>query len=122
MSQSSFLDLHEGMSVCFVSDPIGYVAGLHLPSNITVKNHTDGLLDRIQYFVTTLYELDLELPQLKGHIKPETGRLWVCWPSPESGAETDLDEGKIKQVLAKNDMTGVQVAEVDDLWMGMECR
>jgi|GEM_PF-4364822 len=113
--------LHAGMVTCFVQPPIGYVAKLHIPPNVTVQPNCDGLLDLICYFVTSLYDLDVNVSSLKGHLKPE-GRLWICWPNAESGAETDLDDGKIQQVLGKNTMERIRLTPVDDVWMGMECK
>ncbi|MDB4978854.1 MAG: hypothetical protein JWM56_1040 [Candidatus Peribacteria bacterium] len=98
---------------------MGYVAGLHLPDRVAVVSQLNADVDVIQFFVTSLYELDMHFPHLMHHVKKD-GCMWISWPTKESGFDSDLNESVIRQVGNKNDCMDAQISIIDDTWLGMK--
>lgn len=107
------LGIKDGVAVCIVKAPAGYLASLG------VKNARKGPYGFVQLFSRSIKELEMFFPVLKKRMQPD-GMLWISWPKQASGVETDLNENVVREIGLGHGLVDVKVAAVDDTWSGLK--
>ena len=79
----------------------------------------EGPLDFIQYFTSSVCELEAAFPDLKKALG-ERGMIWVSWPKRASGVSTDLNENVVRDIGLDNKLVDVKVCAVDETWSGLK--
>ena len=78
-----------------------------------------GPADIVHLFVTSLAELDRQLPAARKAMKTD-GALWVSWYKKAAKIPTDVTEDMIRVRALKTDLVDVKVCAVDDRWSGLK--
>jgi len=78
-----------------------------------------GPADIIHLFVTSLKELEKELPQARRAMKID-GAIWVSWYKKAAKIPTDVTEDEIRNRALKTDLVDVKVCAVDETWSGLK--
>ena len=78
-----------------------------------------GPADIVHLFVTSLAELDKQLPRARSAMKID-GALWVSWYKKAAKIPTDMTEDEIRWRALKTDLVDVKVCAVDDRWSGLK--
>jgi hypothetical protein len=74
----------------------------------------------VHLFVTTLAELDGNLPKARKALAID-GALWVSWYKQAAKIPTDVTEDRIRERILKTDLVDVKVAAVSEIWSGLKC-
>jgi hypothetical protein len=109
-------------SVFMINAPKNYRALLApLPEDVkfVTKAPASGA-DIVHLFVTTLSELEGNLKEARGAMKPD-GALWISWYKQAAKIPTDVTEDRIRERILKTDLVDVKVAAVSDIWSGLKC-
>jgi len=78
-----------------------------------------GPADIVHLFVTSLAELDRQLPAARKAMKTD-GAIWVSWYKKAAKIPTDVTEDLIRDRALKTDLVDVKVCAVDDKWSGLK--
>ena len=74
-------------------------------------------------FQTDRTALERRLPTLIEHTA-QAGMIWVCWPKKaavKAGlAETDLDDGAVRELGLAAGVVDVKVCAIDEVWSGLK--
>lgn len=112
------LGIKEGMALYAIAPPKDYAALLGISAKVGTKAPKDGA-DFVHLFVTTLAELDKQLPLALKAMKPD-GMLWVSWYKKAAKIPTDVTEDLIRARALKTDLVDVKVCAVSDVWSGLK--
>lgn len=115
------LGIKDGMQVLILHAPAGYVELLpDLDERAMVTKRLDGRLDFIQYFATSVEQLNAVMPNLALHLVPD-GMLWVSWAKRTSRLHNpDLNENVVRRLGLAAGLVDVKVAAVTDDWSGLK--
>jgi len=92
-----------------------------LPEDVSfVGRAPNGGTGVVHLFVTTLAELDSNLPKARGAMSKD-GALWISWYKQAAKIPTDVTEDRIRERILKTDLVDVKVAAVSDIWSGLKC-
>lgn len=80
---------------------------------------TQGPLDFIHCFSTSLSELKKQFPPLKKRLT-KTGSIWISWPKGSSTIETDLSGDIVRKLGLANGLVDIKVCAVDDEWSALK--
>jgi hypothetical protein len=75
--------------------------------------------DIVHLFVTSLAELDRDLPKARKALDVD-GALWVSWYKQAAKIPTDVTEGHIREHALRGDLVDVKVCAVSDVWSGLK--
>ncbi len=75
-------------------------------------------LDMVVTFHTRRAALELEWPKLVGPLTPD-GAVWIAVPRPSSGAQADLDEGRIRYFADKAGWDDTKACSIDEHWTAL---
>lgn len=89
------------------------------PKDYSFANATKGPADIVHLFVTTLAELDKQLPKARKAMKID-GAIWVSWYKKAAKIPTDVTEDLIRNRALATDLVDVKVCAVDDQWSGLK--
>ncbi|MBV9990961.1 MAG: VOC family protein [Alphaproteobacteria bacterium] len=103
------LGIKDGLRVLAMGAPKGYAFA-------TVAN---GPADVVHLFVTSLAELDRQLPKARKAMTTG-GMLWVSWYKKAAKIPTDVTEDAIRERALATDLVDVKVCAVDDKWSGLK--
>lgn len=114
------LGIKPGLRVRLVNEPANYfdLTG-RMPDDVEVLRSTRGTIDFAHLFVTSLRELQAQLPKLMSKLA-KNGTLWVSWPKGGSSIETDLKEGIVRETGLAAGLVDVKICAVDEDWSGLK--
>lgn len=78
-----------------------------------------GPADIVHLFVTSLKELEKQLPVARKAMKID-GAIWVSWYKKAAKIPTDVTEDEIRKRALATDLVDVKVCAVDDKWSGLK--
>ena len=106
------LGIKDGGAVLLISAPKDYpLKGLSFAKKDPA--------DIVHLFVTSLAELDKQLPQARKAMKID-GAIWVSWYKKAAKIPTDVTEDEIRNRALKTDLVDVKVCAVDERWSGLK--
>ena len=117
-SLAAKLGIKKGAALYAIAPPKDYAALLEIPVKIAGKPPKGGA-DFVHLFVTSLAELDRQLPFARKAMKPD-GMLWVSWYKKAAKIPTDVTEDLIRARALKTDLVDVKVCAVSDIWSGLK--
>jgi len=107
-------------TVLSINAPKEYRAWLgDLPDVRFVSKPPKDGADVVHLFVSSLAELDKQLPLARKALKPD-GALWVSWYKKSAKVPTDVAEDSIRERALKTDLVDVKVCAVSDEWSGLK--
>ena len=112
------LGIKPGMALYAIAAPKDYRALLGIDAPFAAKPPKGGA-DFVHLFVTSLAELDKQLPRARLAMKPD-GMLWVSWYKKAAKIPTDVTEDLIRARALKTDLVDVKVCAVSDVWSGLK--
>jgi hypothetical protein len=95
------------------------VLALGAPRDYTFATVTKGPADVVHLFVTSLAELDKQLPRARKAMTVD-GALWVSWTKKAAKIPTDVTEDRIRERALATDLVDVKVCAVDERWSGLK--
>lgn len=116
------LGLVRGMRAWFHGVPERIHAAID-PDAIGVEEQS-APSDGIQFtmlFVTSSERLARQLTAVRS-LMPTKAIVWIAWPTPAAGTETDLDEHRIRDLARSHDLTEIKTCAVDADWASMQFR
>lgn len=87
-------------------------------ANFVAKPPADGA-EIVHLFVTSLSELDAELPRARKAMRSD-GALRVSWHKKSAKIPTDVTEDRIRERALATDLVDVKVCAVSDIWSGLK--
>ncbi len=127
MSESALakkMKLKPGAYAAVLNAPAGYLKDLKpLPAKAQVVEKLDpsAQFDWIQLFVKTRAEMESQIRQAVGALKPES-IIWICFPKGTSKIQTDLTRDKGWDILKTIELKWVNLISVNDTWSGFALR
>ena len=113
------LRIEPAKAVLILNAPTGYIAGLQpLPDRAIITERPNGRNDVVQLFAASRAELELRAQAALGALRPG-GVLWVCYPDPKSGRQTDLSRDHGWGVLHAAGLVAVDQVSVDGEWKAL---
>ncbi len=112
------LGIKPGMTLYAIAAPKDYRALLGIAAPFAAKPPKAGA-DFVHIFVTSLAELDKQLPAARRAMKPD-GMLWVSWYKKAAKIPTDVTEDLIRARALATDLVDVKVCAVSDVWSGLK--
>ncbi|MGA7719582.1 MAG: YdeI/OmpD-associated family protein [Ignavibacteriaceae bacterium] len=110
------LHIKSGLILVVLNSPEGYLARLKpLPQKAAISEKIIKNCDFIQYFVSSVADLEKALPVCRNSIK-DGGSIWITYPKKSSKIKTDLNRDISFPVLKKNGFTGVAIVSIDETW------
>jgi len=95
------------------------VLAIGAPRDYAFANTTKGPADIVHLFVTSLAELDKQLPRARKAMTTD-GALWVSWYKKAAKIPTDVTEDLIRARALATDLVDVKVCAVDEQWSGLK--
>lgn len=95
------------------------VLAIGAPRDYAFANTTKSPADIVHLFVTSLADLDKQLPKARKAMTPD-GAIWVSWHKKAAKIPTDVTEDLIRGRALKTDLVDVKVCAVDDKWSGLK--
>jgi len=89
------------------------------PKDYALANATKGPADIVHLFVTSLAELDKQLPKARKAMTID-GAIWVSWYKKAAKIPTDVTEDLIRNRALKTDLVDVKVCAIDEKWSGLK--
>ncbi len=91
-----------------------------LPPHVSLHTgYGGGQCELVHLFVTSLDELDRELPKARSTILAD-GAIWVSWQKKASRAATDVSENVVRTRALQSDLVDVNVCAVSNVWSGLK--
>lgn len=114
------LGIKEGVRLLLVNAPAGYLKLTgRLPRGVELVSSNAADVDIIQFFATSMEELEFHLPALAGQMK-HNGMLWVSWYKKAAGIPTDVTEDYIRQTAIALGLVDIKVCAIDDRWSALK--
>jgi hypothetical protein len=106
--------------VALVNAPDGFEDTLgELPPGVTVRRRAQGAaFDVIVAFCGRRPQLARGLARWRAALD-QSGGLWIAWPKRESGIETDLGEGVVRELGLAAGLVDNKVCAIDATWSGL---
>lgn len=95
------------------------VLAIAAPKGYAFATVTKGPADIVHLFVTTLAELDKQLPRARKAMTSD-GAIWVSWYKKAAKIPTDVAEDLIRKRALATDLVDVKVCAVDAQWSGLK--
>ena len=95
------------------------VLAMGAPNDYAFANATKGPADIVHLFVTSLAELDKQLPTARKAMTTD-GAIWVSWYKKAAKIPTDVTEDIVRNRALKTDLVDVKVCAVDEKWSGLK--
>ncbi|HVU19857.1 MAG TPA: hypothetical protein VHE09_03940 [Rhizomicrobium sp.] len=114
------LGLKEGVTELTMAPPGDYRAPLApIPRNVSFVAKAPNVgLDVVHLFVTSLNELEKQLPVAGKAIRID-GAIWVSWYKKAAKIPTVVTEVEIRKRALATDLVDVKVCAVDGRWPGL---
>lgn len=88
-----------------------------LPPGTQVTHNLDGRFDFIHCFVAKQADLEQQVPELRGAMKPETV-LWISYPKG-TAVPTDLKRDIVRDITERGGLKAVSQVAIDDVWSAL---
>lgn len=95
------------------------VLAVGAPKGYAFDNVAKGPADIVHLFVTSLADLDKQLPKARKAMTTD-GAVWVSWYKKAAKIPTDVTEDLIRSRALATDLVDVKVCAVDDKWSGLK--
>jgi hypothetical protein len=95
------------------------VLAIGAPKDYAFANTAKRPADIVHLFVTSLAELDKQLPRARKAMTTD-GAIWVSWYKKASKIPTDVTEDAIRARALATDLVDVKVCAVDEQWSGLK--
>jgi hypothetical protein len=95
------------------------VLAIGAPKDYAFATVTKAPADIVHLFVTSLAELDKQLPLARKAMTVD-GALWVSWYKKAAKIPTDVTEDRIRDRALATDLVDVKVCAVDERWSGLK--
>lgn len=118
MSVPARLGLRAGQTVCYVNPPDGFEERVGEVEGVRRQADLEGPLDLVVCFVSARRILEQRLTALRRAIEPD-GLLWIAWPDPASGVQTDVTEDVVREVAVAAGLADGEACAIDDTWSGV---
>lgn len=116
---SKKLGITEGARVAFVNPPVRFEEDIApLPPRVEQLSLRAKDLDVIVIFAKSRLELADRMNVAVRHLAADGG-LWVAWPKPLSGYDTDLQSNAAQAMGLATGLVDNKVASFNDAWTGM---
>jgi hypothetical protein len=113
------LGIKAGARVALIGAPDGFARTLgELPDAVTVRRQVRGPVDVAVAFFVRRAALVKRLPALRDALDP-AGGLWIAWPKRASGMQTDLEEGRVRDLGLDAGLVDNKVCAIDETWSGL---
>ena len=89
-----------------------------LPDGVKLRRRLQGRFDTVIWFVTSFNKLESRLDQISPRITDNS--LWIAWPKKRSGVETDVTQGRIREIAFATGLVDYKVCSIDDIWSGLK--
>jgi hypothetical protein len=114
------LGVKPGTRAIIMRAPAGYLELLpDLEERVNLVVRMGGRFDFIQYFTTSVQQLDAVMPNMAAHLEPN-GVLWMCWAKRTSPLNTGLDDNIVRRSGLAAGLVDVKVASLTDDWSGLK--
>jgi 1-acyl-sn-glycerol-3-phosphate acyltransferase len=121
-SLSRKLLIEAGQRVLVLNPPAGYVGSrVPLPEGAVLAEQDGGPHDVVQLFARDRAQLESDAPAALVALKPG-GVLWMAYPKPASGSETDLSRDHGWGVLHGAGLVAVKQVDIDARWNALRFR
>lgn len=108
------LGIVPGCTLALVGTPDGFeIPGL--PAGVRTLERASEPLDVTVFFTSREQTLRGRMALLEPWITP-AGGLWIAWPEPGTGRETDLSAEVVQQVGLKHGLVDGGAASIDETW------
>lgn len=111
------LGIAPGCALALVGAPDGFALP-DLPEGVRVLQRASEPIDVTLFFTSREQTLRGRMALLAPWIAP-AGALWIAWPKPGSGHETDLSVEVIQAVGAEARLDGDAAASIDETWTAL---
>jgi len=112
------LGVKPGTTVVLIDAPEGAEALLApLPEGATLRRGNRGRREMTLWFVTERAAFERRLESVAAAVGE--GTLWMAWPKRSSGAETDITEDTIREVVLPAGLVDTKVCAIDETWSGL---
>lgn len=88
---------------------------INRPADFPLESSTTGPADVVVLFAADRAQLDRDGPAALGALKPG-GVMWLAYPSPDSGRQTDLSRRHGAGIFAQAGFTDTTSLSLDDRW------
>jgi len=114
------LGIKPEMKVLIINKPDDYNKLLEADINDQSCTSND-IPDFIHLFVKSVKEFESEMKALKSIYKKSSSVIiWVSWYKKAAKIPTDITEDVIRNYALKNDLVGVKICAVSDIWSGLK--
>jgi hypothetical protein len=114
------LGIKPAMRVIIMHAPPGYLDLMPtLADDATLVSRLGGRFDVIQYFVTSVQQLNAVMPNLALHLEPG-GMLWISWAKKSSPESRNLTDVVVRKAGIEAGLVDVKVASVTDDWSALK--
>lgn len=105
-------------TVVLIDAPEGAEALLEpLPDGTRLRRGNRGRRGMTIWFVTERAAFERRLDAVAKAVGD--GTLWMAWPKRSSGAETDITEDTIRDVVLPRGLVDTKVCAIDETWSGL---
>ena len=116
-SAAEKLGIKNGMRVCVVNAPAGFLEALNAPPDVTFTARPKSDCDLFLAFARSRREIFGHLTTLERDVTRQT--LWMAWPKKASGVKTDVDGNFIRVTGLASGWVDFKVCALDDTWSGL---
>ena len=116
------MKLKPGLRAAIIQAPSGYAEALQpLPEKVELAGQLAGQFDWVQLFVKNQAELEEQLPQVVGALKPAS-LLWITFPKGSSKIQTDLTRDRGWGAVQRADLKWINLISVNETWSAFSLR
>jgi hypothetical protein len=113
------LGFKEGSRAALVGAPDNFPDELiDLPAGVEFAATARQPLDLVLLFVEGQADLLKSFAKLAARLAP-AGALWVAWRKKSSGAQTDLDENVVCEIVLEAGLVDTKVCAINETWSGL---
>ena len=111
------LGIEPGCTVALVGKPDGFEIP-DLPAGVRNLERASEPLDVTVFFTSRVQTLRGRMALLEQWIAP-TGSLWIAWPKPGTGRETDLSVEIVHGIGLEHGLVDGGAASIDETWTAL---
>jgi hypothetical protein len=108
------LGIRPGCTLALVGTPDGFEIP-DLPGGVRVLERASEPLDVAVFFTSREQTLRGRMALLEPWLAP-AGGLWIAWPKPASGRETDLSADIVHNIGLEHGLLDGGAASIDETW------
>ena len=109
-----------GNRIALINSPQDFTVELEpLPEGVELVTVDQGDIDIAILFCMRSDALPLGLDAAIPHIRT-AGMIWVAWPKKSAKADTDLNDGNVRDIGLETGWVDVKVCAVTEYWSGLK--